>query len=47
MSNTRRGTVGGQPEDVKAEIIEMSTDAGPRAVQVALLAAPGRADRPL
>ena len=38
MSNTRlEELLAGQPEDVKAEIIEINTDARPRALQVALL----------
>ena len=38
MSNTGlEELLVGQPEDVKAEIIEINTDARPRALQVALL----------
>ena len=38
MSNTRlEELLAGQPEDVKTEIIEINTDARPRALQVALL----------
>ena len=38
MSNTRlEELLAGQPADVKAEIIEINTDARPRALQVALL----------
>ena len=38
MSNTGlEEQLAGQPEDVQAEIIEINTDARPRALQVALL----------
>jgi hypothetical protein len=38
MSNTRLEEVlAGEPEEIKAEIIRINTDARPRALQVALL----------